>query len=63
MLIVVGLVLGGIFWFINFKGRMIKEFMLSQGEPLQTVSTTKAELPGVVTEAGSGRQPGSCSGY
>ena len=42
MLIVVGMVLGGIFWFINFKGRMIKEFMLSQGEPLQTVSTTTA---------------------
>jgi len=42
MLIVVGIVLGGIFWFINFKGRMIKEFMTSQGEPLQTVSTTTA---------------------
>ena len=42
MLIVAGMVLGGIFWFINFKGRMVKEFMLSQGEPLQTVSTTKA---------------------
>jgi len=42
MLIVVGLVLGGIFAFINFKGRMIKEFMVSQGEPLQTVSTTTA---------------------
>lgn len=43
MLIVVGLVLGGIFFFINFKGRMIKEFMTSQGEPVQTVSATKAE--------------------
>ena len=43
MLIVVGLVLGGIFWFINFKGRMIKEFMTSQGEPLQTVSTITAD--------------------
>jgi membrane fusion protein, multidrug efflux system len=42
MLIMVGLVLGGIFWFINFKGRMIKEYMMSQGEPLQTVSTTTA---------------------
>jgi membrane fusion protein (multidrug efflux system) len=42
MLIVVGMVLGGIFGFINFKGRMIKEFMTSQGEPLQTVSTTTA---------------------
>jgi membrane fusion protein, multidrug efflux system len=44
MLIAVGMVLGGIFWFINFKGRMIKEFMMSQGEPLQTVSTTTAEF-------------------
>ena len=43
MLILVGMVLGGIFWFIDFKGRMIKEFMMSQGEPLQTVSTTTAE--------------------
>jgi len=42
MLIVAGIVLGGIFGFINFKGRMIKESMLSQGEPLQTVSTTTA---------------------
>ena len=42
MLIVAGIVLGGIFGFINFKGRMIKEFMMSQGEPLQTVSTTTA---------------------
>lgn len=42
MLIIVGLVLGGIFGFINFKGRMIKEYMTSQGEPLQTVSTTTA---------------------
>ena len=44
MLIVVGMVLGGIFWFIDFKSRMIKEFMMSQGEPLQTVSTTTAEF-------------------
>jgi len=42
MLIVAGLVLGGIFGFINFKGRMIKESMMSQGEPLQTVSTMTA---------------------
>jgi len=42
MLIVVGVVLGGIFGFISFKGRMIKQFMLSQGEPPQTVSTTTA---------------------
>jgi membrane fusion protein (multidrug efflux system) len=42
MLIVVGVTLGGIFGFISFKGRMIKQFMTSQGEPLQTVSTTTA---------------------
>ena len=42
MLIVVGIVLGGIFGFISFKGRMIKKYMTSQGEPLQTVSTTTA---------------------
>ena len=42
MLIVVGLVLGGIFGFISFKGRMIKEYMSSQGVPLQTVSTITA---------------------
>jgi membrane fusion protein, multidrug efflux system len=42
MLIVVGIILGGIFGFIAFKGRMIKEFMSSQGEPLQTVSTITA---------------------
>lgn len=43
MLIVVGLVLGGVFGFIIFKGRMIKQFMTSQGEPPQTVSTLIAD--------------------
>lgn len=42
MLLLVSLILGGIFWFIDFKGRMIKEFMTSQAEPLQTVSTMTA---------------------
>jgi len=42
MLIVVGLILGGIFGFISFKGRMTKEYMSSQGVPLQTVSTITA---------------------
>ncbi|MGZ8136466.1 MAG: efflux RND transporter periplasmic adaptor subunit [Methylococcaceae bacterium] len=42
MLVLVGLILGGIFGFINFKGRMIKEFMATQGEPPQTVSTLTA---------------------
>lgn len=42
MLIVAGLVLGGIFGFISFKGRMIRESIMSQGMPPQTVSTTTA---------------------
>lgn len=42
MLIVVGLVLGGVFWFIDFKGKMIKQAMTGQGEPAQTVSTITA---------------------
>jgi membrane fusion protein, multidrug efflux system len=42
MLIVVGIILGGIFGFITFKGRMIKKFMSSQGMPLQTASTITA---------------------
>lgn len=42
MLIVVGVVLGGVFGFIEFKGRMTKQFMMSQGEPPQTVSTVTA---------------------
>jgi membrane fusion protein (multidrug efflux system) len=42
MLTMVGIVLGGIFGFINFKGRMIKQFMSSQSVPLQTVSTITA---------------------
>ncbi|PPD49744.1 MAG: efflux transporter periplasmic adaptor subunit [Methylobacter sp.] len=44
MLIVVGVVLGGVFGFIEFKGRMIKQFMMSQGEPPQTVSTITASF-------------------
>jgi len=43
MLSIVGIILTGIFGFISFKGRMIKQFMSAQGEPLQTVSTTTAE--------------------
>ncbi len=43
MLVLIGLVFGGIFGFIAFKGRMIKQFMSSQGEPLQTVSTLTAD--------------------
>jgi membrane fusion protein (multidrug efflux system) len=42
MLIMVGIVLGGIFGFISFKGRMIKQFMSSQGVPVQTVSSITA---------------------
>jgi len=42
MLIVVGLVFGGIFGFINFKAKMIKQYMASMGNAPQTVSTTTA---------------------
>lgn len=42
MLIAVSLLLGGVFWFINFKGVMMKQAMTSQGEPVQTVSTLTA---------------------
>lgn len=42
MLIIVSIILGGIFGFISFKGRMIKEYMASQGEPIHTVSTITA---------------------
>ncbi|GAB6139841.1 efflux RND transporter periplasmic adaptor subunit [Methylosoma difficile] len=42
MLVLVGLVLGGIFGFINFKARMTKQFMTAGGEPSQTVSTLVA---------------------
>lgn len=42
MLVVVGLVLGGVFGFIAFKGRMVRQFMAAQGMPVQTVSTLTA---------------------
>ncbi len=42
MLFAVSLVLGAVFGFIEFKGRMIKQFMTAQGEPPQTVSTMTA---------------------
>jgi len=42
MLVLVSLVLGGIFGFIVIKGRMIKQYMMAGGEPLQTVSTLVA---------------------
>jgi len=42
MLVLVALVLGAVFGFISFKGRMIKEFMSAQGNPPQTVSATQA---------------------
>jgi membrane fusion protein (multidrug efflux system) len=42
MLTAVGLVLGGVFGFIDFKNRMIRQAILGQGEPPQTVSTTTA---------------------
>lgn len=39
MLILVGLLLGGIFAFIDFKARMIKQFMAAGSNPVQTVSS------------------------
>lgn len=42
MLIAVGLVLGGIFGFIAFKAHMLRQFLASQGQPPQTVSTMRA---------------------
>lgn len=42
MLLVVGLVLGGVFGFNAFKGKMIRQYMASQGIPVQTVSTQTA---------------------
>lgn len=42
MLAIVGVVLGGVFGFIDFKGRMTKQYMMAQGEPPRTVSTITA---------------------
>ena len=42
MLVVVGLVLGGVFAYMDFNARMTKQFMTAQGEPPQTVSTLLA---------------------
>src|SRR5215472_5699341 len=42
MLALVGVVLGGFFWFQNFKATMIKKFMAAAASPPQTVSTTVA---------------------
>jgi membrane fusion protein (multidrug efflux system) len=42
MLVVVGLIFGGIFGFINFKAKMIKQYMSSMGNTPQTVSTITA---------------------
>lgn len=42
MLIVIGVILGGIFGFQMFKGKMIAQFLASRANPAQTVSTTVA---------------------
>lgn len=42
MLVLAGLVFGGIFGFQAFKARMIKKFLVTRGQPAQTVSTMKA---------------------
>ena len=43
MLLLVSLLLGGIFAFIDFKGRMIKQFMAAGSNPVQTVSSMDAQ--------------------
>jgi membrane fusion protein, multidrug efflux system len=42
MLLIVGLLLGGVFWFIQFKTKMIKQYITAGGIPVQTVSTITA---------------------
>jgi membrane fusion protein (multidrug efflux system) len=42
MLLLVALVLGGVFGFQIFKGKMIAKYMAAAGNPAQTVSTSKA---------------------
>ena len=42
MLLLVGALLGGLVYFNVFKGRMIREFMSSQKEPVVTVSAAEA---------------------
>ncbi len=42
MLVVVGLLFGGVFGFINFKAKMTKQYMASMGNVPQTVSTITA---------------------
>lgn len=44
MLLAVAVVLGGVFGFGAFRGYMIGKFMSSMGVPVQTVSTTKADI-------------------
>ncbi len=55
MLVVVGLIFGGIFGFINFKAQMTKQYMSSMGNTPQTVSTITARYeewsPGTETIA------------
>jgi membrane fusion protein (multidrug efflux system) len=42
MLVIVGLIFGGIFVFIDFKATMTKQYMASMGNAPQTVSTMTA---------------------
>ncbi len=44
MLAAVGVVLGGFFWFQNFKAGIISKVMASMANPPQTVSTAKAAV-------------------
>jgi membrane fusion protein, multidrug efflux system len=42
MLVVLGVVLGGYFWFQQFKGKMIHQFLATLANPPQTISTVTA---------------------
>ena len=44
MLVIVGLILGGIFGFINFKGKMMKQHMAGMATAPQTVATMTASF-------------------
>ncbi len=44
MLVALGVVLGGYFWFQQFKGKMIHQFLSTLANPPQTISTVTAAM-------------------
>lgn len=44
MLVALGVVLGGYFWFQQFKGKMIYQFLSTLANPPQTISTVTAAM-------------------